>query len=247
MAWNAVYDADPEHYDRLRQCWLNERRAKFVAERLQRYRLPAGAAVLELGSGTGWLLERLAGRFPGLAFCGLEPVDAYVAFARKRTRDERVRYIQGTAETAHHHLTRQFQAVLSNDVLHHVQSLPHTVQAVSGVAAPGCRWLVIEPNCNNLYTFFKQSFKSGERNFWPRSFRRLAEQGGWRLEERGYLFLIPPLLRQPPRWMRTLEQKLEGIRALSGGIYLQLIYPPEVPITTSDGSGEGSCLEAPAG
>jgi hypothetical protein len=124
LRWKAVHDAGPGHDDRLRQCWLNERRATFVAQRLERYWLPARAAVREFGSGTGWLPEGRAGRFPALVLCGLEPNDGYVAFAREKTGAKSVRHVPGIAKTAHRHLTRQFQVALSNDVLHHAIDLP---------------------------------------------------------------------------------------------------------------------------
>jgi ubiquinone/menaquinone biosynthesis C-methylase UbiE len=60
---------------------------------------PAPRRVLDVGSGTGYLLNLLASRLPDAAgFTGVDAAPAMVATARARTTDERVRFVQGTAE-----------------------------------------------------------------------------------------------------------------------------------------------------
>jgi ubiquinone/menaquinone biosynthesis C-methylase UbiE len=60
---------------------------------------PAPRRVLDVGSGTGYLLNLLASRLPDAAeFTGVDAAPAMVAAARARTTDERVRFTQGSAE-----------------------------------------------------------------------------------------------------------------------------------------------------
>lgn len=55
--------------------------------------------VLDVGSGTGYLLNLLASRLPDAdEFTGVDAAPSMVAAARARTFDERVRFVQGTAE-----------------------------------------------------------------------------------------------------------------------------------------------------
>jgi ubiquinone/menaquinone biosynthesis C-methylase UbiE len=61
--------------------------------------VPAPRRVLDVGSGTGYLLNLLASRLPDAdEFTGVDAATSMVATARARTTDERVRFMQGTAE-----------------------------------------------------------------------------------------------------------------------------------------------------
>jgi SAM-dependent methyltransferase len=226
-ALNARWDGRPEEYEQLRRCWLNERRARFLTDRLERAGLPDGTRVLELGSGTGWLLRELARRLPNLEFVGVEPDPSYVAFARERAgRNER--HLQGTAEELPAEVTA-CSAVLSNDVLHHVRSIPATFHSAAAAARPGARWWAMEPNCLNPYTFVRQQLGFGERNFFSGKAVRAAAADGWRLERRDHLFLVPPFVREAPGWMVALERRLEGVPPLAGGVCLQLALSERRP------------------
>ena len=220
--YNSTFDGDPEVYDRLRTCWLNERREAFISNRLTKYQLPTGTLVVEIGSGTGWLLNRLGRRFPALRFLGFEPIAGYVEYARMNALSN-VTYLQTTIEDAGA-LPDAPMVVLSNDVLHHVPSYAGAIQSISRFAAPRCRWLAIEPNCGNPYTFTKQALGYGEQNFWPGQFRTAAGDCGWELTGKGHLFLIPPTVREPRGWMKTLEAKLDWIPCLAGGVHLEFVY-----------------------
>lgn len=216
---NAAYDERPAEYDRQRGCWLNERRLRFIAGRLRSE--PPGRVrnVLEIGSGTGWLLLRLAAMFPEILFRGVEPLAEYVEFARSRSTAPNVEFLIATAESVDTLALPPTDMVLSNDVLHHVERMDLAVAAVSRVAGPNCVWHAIEPNWLNIYSFFRQAATPGECVFWPWQFSGLARRRQWWKRETAYLFLIPPFVRDPPEWLKTLERKIEWIPFMAGGIY----------------------------
>ena len=225
MGLNATFDDDPEGYERLRRCWLNTRREMFISWWLRQLRLADGASVMEIGSGTGWLLRNLSREFPSFRFVGLEPIGEYVDFATARNSSSNLRFVRGTAKEARQCVRGSFEAFLSNDVLHHVESIEGTVRSVSAIAAPGCRWLAIEPNPLNPYVFCNQAFKTGERNFAPRTFLRTCGTHRWKPLDRRYLFAIPPFVKEAPQWMKSWERRMEGYALIGGGICLDLSFP----------------------
>jgi 2-polyprenyl-3-methyl-5-hydroxy-6-metoxy-1,4-benzoquinol methylase len=216
---NTAYDGCPAEYDRKRACWLNERRFGFLAGRLGSE--PPGRVrnVLEIGSGTGWLLRRLAALFPDVTFRGVEPRADYVEFARSNSTAPNVKFLAGTAESVDTLALPPVDVVLSNDVLHHVERMDLAVAAVSGVAGPNCVWHAIEPNWLNAYSLLLQAVTPGERVFWPWQFSALARRRQWQEMETARLFLIPPFVGDAPEWLKTLERKVEWIPFIAGGIY----------------------------
>lgn len=225
---NAVWDDRPAEYDAVRDVWLNERRTRFVAAWLGEAR--AGAHVVELGTGTGWLLLRLAAARPDLRFTGVEPLEGYVGFARSRAEEAglsgRVAFVQGTAETLGDVVREPVDRLLSNDVLHHVDDVPAGLRAAAGVAGPDARWLAIEPNATNPYVWAMHTLRGGERPFYARRFVRDAAAARWELRARTPLFLVPPQVRVAPPWAVAAERRLERVRPLAGGVAFDLALRP---------------------
>jgi 2-polyprenyl-3-methyl-5-hydroxy-6-metoxy-1,4-benzoquinol methylase len=224
---NARWDDDPTGYDHVRTCHLNDRRTAFVAARLTDGH--SGGHVVEIGSGTGWLLRKLAVLRPDLRFTGVEPLENYVRFAVEATCEqdlgERVGFVRGTAEGLEAALSGATDAprwVLTNDVLHHVADVPAAVRATTAIAAPGARWLAIEPNAVNPYVFAMHTIKRGEAVFRSGPFLDAAGACGWTLRQRSRLFLVPPFVRRPPAWATRLEARFEHVAPIAGGLALEL-------------------------
>jgi ubiquinone/menaquinone biosynthesis C-methylase UbiE len=221
---NSTWTGQAQAYDAVRDCWLNERRTRYIAGQLQR--LGPLRRIVELGSGTGWLVLRLAAIFPKTSWLGVDPDEHYVDYARARAAAAGVAvnssFVVGYGETLQKIVPPGADLLLSNDVLHHLEDEEATIHAASAVLMPGGHWLAIEPNPWNPYVAVRQATRAGERNFRPRRFIGTAANAGFRLVQRQYLFLLPPSLRQPPQWLQTLEAKLEGIPPVSGGVALLL-------------------------
>jgi trans-aconitate methyltransferase len=59
-----------------------------------------GDDVLDVGSGTGALTEAIATAAPTSRITGIDPAEAYVAFAQVRHKEERIRFEVGDLPTA---------------------------------------------------------------------------------------------------------------------------------------------------
>jgi len=224
--YNAEWDDRPAEYATIRDCWLTRRRISRVADSL-REACP-GDRILDVGSGVGELVIELAASHPDLLFTGVEPQRAYVDFATKTASERRVRNVDfqvGHAESLAETLgsKRQFQWILSNDLLHHVPDQSHVLRSIGEVALPGARWLAIEPNWRNPYVLVGCAVKRGERNFWPAGFLARAEATGWSGQGRDFLFLIPLFMKRPSRFLIDLERALEHYPLLAGGVALTLV------------------------
>jgi 2-polyprenyl-3-methyl-5-hydroxy-6-metoxy-1,4-benzoquinol methylase len=223
---NARWDDRPADYAATRDCWLTQRRTLFVQEALRE--APAGARVLELGSGVGELLIALATARPDLTFVGTEPQQSYVDWARRAAADRGLANLTFTTALAEDVGSRftgspPFDRILSNDMLHHVPRQEVVLKAAARVTRPGARWLVVEPNWINPYVLIGCAVKRGERNFWPRPFLEEAGPRGWSLDHREYLFLIPPFVRRAPRFLIRIEQAFERYPWIAGGVALTLV------------------------
>ncbi len=223
---NSTWDDRPREYDRLRNCWLNERRRRYVLS--QGLSEATGSSVLEIGSGTGWLLRGLAKAAPQHSYFGLEPQESYVDFANQEAQSQglhNLNFCLGAAENLANSAFagKAFEYVFSNDVLHHVVDQSVVCHQVSAHSPVGARWLAIEPNCYNPYTFIRQATGQGEKNFRPRQFLLRAEKAGWRLIRKEFLFVIPPFVREPGSFLQTVERVIEGNAWISGGVALHLV------------------------
>ena len=136
---NAQFDDDPEGYLELRAGRQFGRRLARSADFLSEAQ--PDDLVLEIGAGTGGLLEGLAGARPDLRFLGVEPLPNYVAFARSRWegRDQdRLRIVEGSAEELNRVVDEPARWIVSHDVLHHVDDIPTVCQRAAKVTTDGC-------------------------------------------------------------------------------------------------------------
>ncbi len=224
--WNAIWDDRPAEYAAKRDCWLTRRRSLYVSEFLDE--ASPGQRVLEIGSGVGELLIALAAGHPGLHFTGVEPQQSYVTFAAEaaaRAGLSNLCFKTSPAEEIPSLFASAapFDWILSNDMLHHVSDQEEILRALARVASPAARWLAIEPNWRNPYVLIACAVKSGEQNFWPGRFLDRGRRLGWACRQRSFLFLIPPVIKNPPRLLIGLERVLERNSLVAGGVALTLV------------------------
>ncbi|HEX2564245.1 MAG TPA: class I SAM-dependent methyltransferase [Acidimicrobiales bacterium] len=216
---NGHFDDDAQRYQQLRAGRQFGRRLARTLDFL------AGARpddlVLEIGAGTGGLLEAMADARPDLRYLGVEPLANYVDFARDRWagRDaERLSMVHGTAERLGDLVDEPARWVVSHDVLHHVDNIGATAGAAAAVSTSDARWLAIEPNRANPWVAVYHLAAPGERLFNQRAFVATAERRGWRATERFRMFLIPHAVHSPSDRLVRLEDRYEHLPVVSGAV-----------------------------
>jgi len=129
--WDAIARVERRHW------WFAGRR-EIVARLLER-RLPAGAAVLDLGCGTGFVVERLARAFDAW---GLEP-DAGVR--ARAAAGIAPRILPGSTDDLTALGGRRFDAVTLLDVIEHLDDDAGALRGAAAALRPGGFVLVTTP------------------------------------------------------------------------------------------------------
>lgn len=103
--------------------------------------LAAPAAILDIGSGTGYCTEKLAARFPGGAFCSLDLSPPMLRYARSRHPGRDVGYVCGDAERLPFN-ENAFDLLVSSLAIQWCADLPALFAELRRVARPGARCLL---------------------------------------------------------------------------------------------------------
>ena len=136
--WDAIARVERRHW------WFRGRRE--VVARVLEQQLPAGASVLDVGCGTGFVLERLAERYD---VTGLEPDASVRARAHPSIAS---RLLPGGSDDLSALRGRTFDAVLMLDVLEHVDDDVAALRQVTAAIRPGGLLLVTVPANPKLWS-----------------------------------------------------------------------------------------------
>ena len=105
--------------------------------------VPAPAAILDIGCGTGRLLRAAAGRFEGARLEGVDASAEMVAAGRELLDSERISLRQGTAESLPAS-DGSYDLVFSTLTFHHWTDQQRGLEEVARVLTPGGRWLLAD-------------------------------------------------------------------------------------------------------
>ncbi|MDZ8186138.1 MAG: class I SAM-dependent methyltransferase [Nostoc sp. ChiSLP02] len=116
-----------------------------IHKRLLEYvNLPERANILDIGCGTGRLLERLATKFPDLRGTGLDLSANMLRMARLSNRHHpRLIYVEGKAESLPF-ADGQFDAVFSTISFLHYLEPRQVISEISRVLSPGGRFYLVD-------------------------------------------------------------------------------------------------------
>ncbi|MDB9465811.1 class I SAM-dependent methyltransferase [Dolichospermum circinale] len=116
---------------------------------LSQVELSANANVLDLGCGTGRLLNRLANQFPEITGTGLDLSPQMLRVARQNNRHRpRLIYLEGNAENLPF-VEGQFNAVFNTISFLHYPQPDQVLKEVARVLSPGGKFYLVDITFNN--------------------------------------------------------------------------------------------------
>lgn len=155
-------------------------------ETLARLSLTAGERVLDVGCGTGVLLERLAARHDPSSLVGAEPVPEMLARARQRLPGE-VELCQAWAEELPFP-DADFDVVISCNMFHYIRR-PHAALAeMRRVLRPGGR-LLLTDWCHDFLTcricdwYLRRTDPAHYHTYRAGECRKLLAENGFQVQE----------------------------------------------------------------
>jgi ubiquinone/menaquinone biosynthesis C-methylase UbiE len=160
---------------------------------LEHVNLPNRANVLDLGCGTGRLLDRLADRFPDLRGTGLDFSPEMLRQARQRNHHHpRLIYVQGNAE-ALPFADSQFDAVFNTLSFLHYPKPEQVFSEVSRVLNPGGHFYLVDPTFKRqVESEYVDVLTGGIRIYSSEGRDRLGKQVG--LSCLSHHYLLGPVL-----------------------------------------------------
>ena len=190
--WDAIAAVERSHW------WFLGRR-EIVAQVLQR-RIAAGSRVVDVGCGTGFVLERLAGQFD---VTGLEPDPSVRARAHASIAS---RILPGATNDLSAVQGMRFDAVLLLDVLEHLDDDDAALRGLHPVLAPGGLLLVMVPANPRLWSTHDE-LNEHRRRYTAGGLRRILADGGYSVEHLGF---VNSRLYPLARLHRTLSRNTNG-------------------------------------
>jgi SAM-dependent methyltransferase len=136
---------DPAHYARLfereAQSFWFRGRSDLIEWALARY-FPSARDLLEIGCGTGYVLDRLHRAFPDIAMSGTEYFEEGLAYARTRLGDAAR---LGVADATRLDVREAFDVVGAFDVVEHIEDDRRVLANVHAALRPGGGALLTVP------------------------------------------------------------------------------------------------------
>ena len=146
---------------------------------LQLLDLHAGASLVELGCGSGWM-TRLAARH-GVHAEGYDISPAMIAIARAEAEREGLDVVFEAGDYEQLDLGRRFDACLVYDALHHSERPELVLACARRALQPGGRLLLAEPNLKQRFQGrdASEAFGTTELGYSPRRLKRLLRDAGF--------------------------------------------------------------------
>ena len=151
---------------------------------------PDAASVLDVGCGTGFIVEALRARHPRAVMVGCDLRQAPLAMARRRVRN--VSFLQASAR--HPPFEGRFDLILALDVIEHLDDDAGALTGIAGALRPGGVLVVTVPQYPRLWSEV-DDFSHHRRRYTCRELEDKVSAAGLQVLRRTSFFMLAlPLL-----------------------------------------------------
>ena len=145
------------HYDLMNRLMTFGQDARWRREAVRKLEIPAGAAILDAGAGTGDISLHIRHTRPDVRVIACDLTPAMIRVGRKRTGAEKILWV--AADARHLPFARErFDGVISGYLLRNVGDLDRALAEQHRVMKPGGRWVSLDttpPQKNILQPFLR--------------------------------------------------------------------------------------------
>jgi len=189
-------------------------RAKLLVWALGRH-FPAVTSLFDVGCGRGSVIAAMRRSFPAVAFAGGEALDDALQFARKRLPGADLYQIDARTLP----FDREFDVVISCDVLEHLDDDGAAARELFRVVVPGGGIIVTVPQHRWLWSAI-DTVSRHRRRYQRRQLIRLLEQSGFVVERvTSFMTALLPLFMlsratrgpRPPALYAQAELRINGL------------------------------------
>jgi SAM-dependent methyltransferase len=188
--------------------WFRSRN-RLIVWALRRY-FPGARSFLEVGCGTGFVLQGLRETFPGLELTGVELYAEGLEVARRRVPDARL--VQVDARELP--FDAEFDVVGSFDVLEHIEDDEAALAAIFRATAPGGGAVLAVPQHPRLWSAADE-FGKHVRRYRRRELVAKVGRAGFRVERvTSFVTLLLPLMAVSRVTHRRLDESYDPVAEL---------------------------------
>lgn len=197
--------------------WFRSRN-KLIVWALRRY-FPSARNLFEVGCGTGFVLEELARRFPGLALGGGDPFEEALAVARRRVPGAALQLLDARALPA----GEPQDVVAAFDVLEHIEDDRAALGEMARVVRAGGGLLVTVPQHPALWSVADVAAHHQRRYRRIELLDRVRAAGFQPLRATSFTSVLLPAMAAARLWYRarpsaySLERELDVPGPLDAG------------------------------
>ena len=216
-------DAQPEGFDpqlfaelaelESRNFWFRARNALIVWA-LRRH-FPETTNFLEIGCGTGYVLQGIAAAFPGVQLCASEAQTEGLRFAAERV--PRAAFLQMDAR--HMPFDREFDAVGAFDVIEHIDDDYAVLEGIMQSLKPGGGLLLTVPQHPFLWSEYDVRAHHVRRYTAPDLRQKLARAGFEIVRMTSFVSVLLPLMMLSRLLRRTPSANYDPLAELRIGAF----------------------------
>ena len=215
---------DPKHFDQLAELedksfWFRGRN-NLILWGIRRYSPELAGKFLEIGCGTGFVLQALSKSFADLELCGSELYEDGLEYARQRIPKAQFISLDATDMS----FKSEFDFIGAFDVLEHIQEDELTIKAISTALKPGALFFISVPQHPWLWSQADEDWCHCRRYDWKDLETKLTASGFSIIRSTSFMFFLLPFMLLARRLPAKKTEETDYLAQLKMPTFLSWIF-----------------------